>query len=123
MKIKLRPKISGIKPLNNVPSQMLVIDQVPELCEDLLSSVDQPLKIARDSSAGKDYLLCDYNRDGDSYRWVKSRSVGGGMVGQEGRGKVDTGGSDCLLQSTKKDWPSIHTATEFPFLENSYIRF
>jgi hypothetical protein len=19
---------------------------------------------------GKDYLLCDYNRDGDSYRWV-----------------------------------------------------
>ncbi|XP_038060945.1 F-actin-capping protein subunit beta-like isoform X2 [Patiria miniata] len=45
-----------------------LIDLVPDLCEDLLSSVDQPLKIARDSSAGKDYLLCDYNRDGDSYR-------------------------------------------------------
>ncbi|XP_022085541.1 F-actin-capping protein subunit beta-like [Acanthaster planci] len=45
-----------------------LIDLVPELCEDLLSSVDQPLKIARDSHAGKDYLLCDYNRDGDSYR-------------------------------------------------------
>ena len=60
--------------------------QVPELCEDLLSSVDQPLKIARDktvsikshkywfhlisSKVGKDYLLCDYNRDGDSYRCV-----------------------------------------------------
>ena len=42
--------------------------QVPDLCEDLLSSVDQPLKIARDKQAGKDYLLCDYNRDGDSYR-------------------------------------------------------
>ena len=42
--------------------------QVPTLCEDLLSSVDQPLKIARDKTVGKDYLLCDYNRDGDSYR-------------------------------------------------------
>ena len=42
--------------------------QVPSLCEDLLSSVDQPLKIARDKETGKDYLLCDYNRDGDSYR-------------------------------------------------------
>ncbi|ETE56591.1 hypothetical protein L345_17698, partial [Ophiophagus hannah] len=40
---------------------------VPSLCEDLLSSVDQPLKIARDKVVGKDYLLCDYNRDGDSY--------------------------------------------------------
>lgn len=42
--------------------------QVPSLCEDLLSSVDQPLKITRDKVTGKDYLLCDYNRDGDSYR-------------------------------------------------------
>uniref|UniRef100_A0A673N741 F-actin-capping protein subunit beta n=1 Tax=Sinocyclocheilus rhinocerous TaxID=307959 RepID=A0A673N741_9TELE len=45
-----------------------VIVCVPSLCEDLLSSVDQPLKIARDKVVGKDYLLCDYNRDGDSYR-------------------------------------------------------
>ncbi|XP_066295814.1 F-actin-capping protein subunit beta isoform X2 [Branchiostoma lanceolatum] len=45
-----------------------LIDLVPNLCEDLLSSVDQPLKIARDKQIGKDYLLCDYNRDGDSYR-------------------------------------------------------
>ncbi|KAG8227569.1 hypothetical protein J437_LFUL000669 [Ladona fulva] len=45
-----------------------LIDLVPDLCEDLLSSVDQPLKIARDRESGKDYLLCDYNRDGDSYR-------------------------------------------------------
>jgi hypothetical protein len=47
-----------------------LIDLVPSLCEDLLSSVDQPLKIARDKETGKDYLLCDYNRDGDSYRSV-----------------------------------------------------
>ena len=43
---------------------------MPDLCEDLLSSVDQPLKIARDKHVGKDYLLCDYNRDGDSYRYT-----------------------------------------------------
>ncbi|OWA52674.1 putative F-actin-capping protein subunit beta [Hypsibius exemplaris] len=42
--------------------------QVPNLCEELLSSVDQPLKIAHDKLSGKHYLLCDYNRDGDSYR-------------------------------------------------------
>jgi len=33
-----------------------------------LSAVDQPLKIAYDAHAKRDYLLCDYNRDGDSYR-------------------------------------------------------
>ena len=31
--------------------------QVPELCEDLLSSVDQPLKIARDKTVGIIFLL------------------------------------------------------------------
>ncbi|KAK6176424.1 hypothetical protein SNE40_014713 [Patella caerulea] len=51
-----------------------LIDLVPALCEDLLSSVDQPLKIARDKTVGKDYLLCDYNRDGDSYRSPWSNS-------------------------------------------------
>jgi len=45
-----------------------LIDLQPDLCEDLLSSVDQPLKIAKDKLFNKDYLLCDYNRDGDSYR-------------------------------------------------------
>lgn len=45
-----------------------LIDLVPSLCEDLLSSIDQPLKVAKDPENNKDYLLCDYNRDGDSYR-------------------------------------------------------
>lgn len=49
-----------------------LIDLVPSLCEDLLSSVDQPLKIAKDKETGKDYLLCDYNRDGDSYRLLNT---------------------------------------------------
>ncbi|RMD43640.1 hypothetical protein DV735_g1418, partial [Chaetothyriales sp. CBS 134920] len=41
---------------------------VPDLTEDLLSSVDQPLQTARCGKTARDYLLCDYNRDGDSYR-------------------------------------------------------
>ena len=77
-----------------------LLDIVPDLTEDLLSAVDQPLKVRHAPSAGtmahpdmracagsrgsrvgrvfqvqkcrvtgKDYLLCDYNRDGDSYRY------------------------------------------------------
>jgi len=46
-----------------------IIDLVPDLAEDVLQAVDQPLKIQKDSSAnGREYLICDYNRDGDSYR-------------------------------------------------------
>jgi len=45
-----------------------LIDLVPDLVEQLLSAVDQPLKIAHDPLSKRDYLLCDYNRDGDSYR-------------------------------------------------------
>jgi len=45
-----------------------LIDLVPDLTEDLLSDIDQPLKIAYDAETQRDYLLCDYNRDGDSYR-------------------------------------------------------
>jgi len=46
-----------------------LIDLVPDLVNDLLSAVYQPLKIAYDQSTKRDYLLCDYNRDGDSYRY------------------------------------------------------
>lgn len=51
-----------------------LIDLVPDLCEDLLSSVDQPLKVAVDKTDKKEYLLCDYNRDGDSYRSPSSNT-------------------------------------------------
>ena len=44
---------------------------VPHLTEDLLSSVDQPLAKKTCSVTGRDYLVCDYNRDGDSYRFVE----------------------------------------------------
>ncbi|KAL7408894.1 F-actin capping protein beta subunit [Mrakia frigida] len=41
---------------------------LPDYADDLLGSVDQPLKILRDDEQGKDFLACDYNRDGDSFR-------------------------------------------------------
>lgn len=37
--------------------------------EDLLATVDQPLKVAICQETKKQYLLCDYNRDGDSFRF------------------------------------------------------
>ncbi|KAJ3616138.1 hypothetical protein Zmor_012040 [Zophobas morio] len=45
-----------------------LLDLVPLIGESLLSMIDQPLKIAKDEKNGRSYLLCDYNRDGDSYR-------------------------------------------------------
>lgn len=40
----------------------------PDLEEDLLSSVDVSLSSRRCPQSGRDYLCCDYNRDGSSYR-------------------------------------------------------
>mmetsp|Transcript_13844 Transcript_13844/g.15277 ORF Transcript_13844/g.15277 Transcript_13844/m.15277 type:complete len:288 (+) Transcript_13844:27-890(+) len=51
-----------------------VLDLCPDLCEELLEQVEIPLLIAFDSSAQRDYILCDYNRDGDSYRSPWSNS-------------------------------------------------
>ncbi|WRT67296.1 uncharacterized protein IL334_004264 [Kwoniella shivajii] len=43
-------------------------DLAPEYADDLLGNVDQPLKVLTDSEKGRDFLGCDYNRDGDSFR-------------------------------------------------------
>jgi len=45
-----------------------LIEMVPNLTDELLTHVDQPLKVQKDPKSGKNYVLCDYNRDGDSYR-------------------------------------------------------
>jgi len=45
-----------------------LIELVPDLTDDLLNHVDQPLKVRKDEATGKHFILCDYNRDGDSYR-------------------------------------------------------
>jgi len=51
-------------------------DLQPDLIEELLSSIDQPLQIAHDKESKRDYLLCDYNRDADSYRSPWSNKYG-----------------------------------------------
>ncbi|KIL57125.1 hypothetical protein M378DRAFT_88304 [Amanita muscaria Koide BX008] len=40
----------------------------PDYADDLLGSVDQPLQLKTDLATGREYLACDYNRDGESYR-------------------------------------------------------
>lgn len=43
-------------------------DLCPDLADDLYGNVDQPLTVHTDEESGKDFLGCDYNRDGDSFR-------------------------------------------------------
>eukprot|EP00468_Gymnochlora_sp_CCMP2014_P012893 CAMPEP_0167748566 /NCGR_PEP_ID=MMETSP0110_2-20121227/4911_1 /TAXON_ID=629695 /ORGANISM="Gymnochlora sp., Strain CCMP2014" /LENGTH=265 /DNA_ID=CAMNT_0007633599 /DNA_START=106 /DNA_END=903 /DNA_ORIENTATION=- len=43
-------------------------DLVPQLTDDLLNDVDQPLQIETDTKSEKKFICCDYNRDGDSFR-------------------------------------------------------
>lgn len=45
-----------------------LIEIAPQLTDELLTHVDQPLKVHKDPKAGKYFVQCDYNRDGDSYR-------------------------------------------------------
>ncbi|KAB5579878.1 F-actin-capping protein subunit beta [Coniochaeta sp. 2T2.1] len=70
-----------------------LITLAPDLAEDLLSSVDQPLTVKRCKQSGRDYLLCDYNRDGDSYRSPWSNQFDppldeGGAGGGAGEGAI-----------------------------------
>ncbi|KAI1130762.1 F-actin-capping protein subunit beta [Nemania abortiva] len=86
-----------------------LISLAPDLTEDLLSSVDQPLAVRRCRQTGRDYLLCDYNRDGDSYRspWsnefdppLQDAPAGGNSSGGGG------GGGDGEDQSAAAGLPS-----------------
>jgi len=45
-----------------------LIGMCPDLADELLGSVDQPLKVMLDRTTGRESLICDYNRDGESYR-------------------------------------------------------
>jgi hypothetical protein len=38
------------------------LELAPDIIEDLLASVDQPLKEMLDSSCNRTFLICDYNR-------------------------------------------------------------
>lgn len=45
-----------------------LLNLAPEDTDELLQRVDQPLEEAACAETGRKFLLCDYNRDGDSYR-------------------------------------------------------
>ena len=53
----------------NLQSLLFVL---PEYTDDLLTSIDLPLKIQVDPASGREFLNCDYNRDQDSYRFIFS---------------------------------------------------
>ncbi|KAJ1471991.1 F-actin-capping protein subunit beta, partial [Baffinella frigidus] len=56
-------------PPSNVETDLVnALNLVPDLMDDLLSAVDQPLKVFTCPETNKKFILCDYNRDGDSYR-------------------------------------------------------
>ena len=56
----------------------------PDLTEDILQRIDTPLKVQTCASSGRKYLLCDYNRDGDSYRSPYSSLYDPPIEGDEG---------------------------------------
>ncbi|KAF9172317.1 hypothetical protein BGX21_005763 [Mortierella sp. AD011] len=57
-----------LPPQNAEENLASLVTLLPDLTEDLLNSVDQPLKVQTCQKTGKEYLLCEYNRDGNSYR-------------------------------------------------------
>jgi capping protein (actin filament) muscle Z-line, beta len=60
----------------------------PSLTEDLLESVDVPLSVKRCSQTGREFLCCDYNRDGDSWRSPWSNKFEPPLGEDEGEGVV-----------------------------------
>ena len=57
-----------LPPPNVEENVATLVEICPDYAEDFLGSVDQPLKLMTDRTTGKEYLSCDYNRDGESYR-------------------------------------------------------
>lgn len=45
-----------------------LLNLLPNDADELLQRIDQPLQEDTDPETGRNYLLCDYNRDGDSHR-------------------------------------------------------
>lgn len=45
-----------------------LVHLVPELEEEILQRVDQPLEMQKDDASGKLFIKSEYNRDGDSHR-------------------------------------------------------
>lgn len=89
-----------LPPQNVEENLSTLLEVLPELTEDLLSAVDQPLKVRQDTETGQEYLVCDYNRDGDSYRspWSNTYDppLSDGSVPSERLRKVEVAANDAF---------------------------
>ena len=95
MLILLSPRdlLRRLNPKHTTEHLNSIISLAPDLTEDLLASVDQPLAVKRCKDSGREYLLCDYNRDGDSYRSPWSNKFDP-PLDESGVGGVGAGGSE-----------------------------
>ncbi|PON48965.1 F-actin-capping protein subunit beta [Parasponia andersonii] len=57
-----------IPPKHTETALSALLTLLPQHSSDLLSQVDQPLQVFSDIDSGKEFILCEYNRDADSYR-------------------------------------------------------
>lgn len=57
-----------ISPNHSETALSALLTLLPHHSSDLLSQVDQPLQVLCDVESGKEFILCEYNRDADSYR-------------------------------------------------------
>lgn len=48
-----------------------LVDLQPDYTDEILQRVDQPLQEQTDPDNGKQYILCDYNREADSFRCAR----------------------------------------------------
>ena len=68
------PLRAGLNLLRRLPPREVAVNVNalcalrPDLTEEFLSRVDQPLHTQVDGGTGRRYILCDYNRDGASFR-------------------------------------------------------
>ncbi|PKA59457.1 putative F-actin-capping protein subunit beta [Apostasia shenzhenica] len=57
-----------ISPNQSETALSALLNLLPHHSSELLSQVDQPLQIFMDVDCAKEFVLCEYNRDADSYR-------------------------------------------------------
>ncbi|PPQ76449.1 hypothetical protein CVT26_012961 [Gymnopilus dilepis] len=57
-----------LPPTRTEENVQALVNICPDEADELLQSVDQPLQVMIDKTTGREYLACDYNRDGESYR-------------------------------------------------------
>uniref|UniRef100_A0A7S2F5N5 F-actin-capping protein subunit beta n=1 Tax=Octactis speculum TaxID=3111310 RepID=A0A7S2F5N5_9STRA len=68
------PIIASLSIMRRMPPNKIeqnlsgLLNLIPDQTDELLQRVDQPLQEATCGQTGRPFLLCDYNRDGDSYR-------------------------------------------------------